>query len=97
MTEYKLTEHEINNLLKYLELVRSTDKESIILGITIFYDDFKDFKLPIIYDDGCLSYIMLEEVDINLEIILLNLNSKFCVKYWSKRIADLLIYNYYIL
>lgn len=92
--KHKLTEEQRENLHKYYELIESEDKESILLGIQLFYNDFKNFKCPhrkhqegkIIFTD----FIQLREPCNDIDWFY-----RYKI-YWMERIIDLNICgNYY--
>ena len=45
--KHKLTEEQRNNLQKYGELLASKDEESVKLGMNLFYNDFRNCKIPV--------------------------------------------------
>lgn len=93
MSKHKLTEEQEENIKKYYELIKSEDEESVLLGIQLFYNDFKDFKCPhrkhqedkIIFTD----FFRLKEPNPALDWF-------YRLKiYWLERIVDLGFCGYY--
>lgn len=77
--KHYLAEEEKNHLESYLQMIKSKDYESNKLASTLFFEEFKKYKIPFFGYKFCL-------IKLNFP------NSKM---YWETRIKSLLKYNYY--
>lgn len=83
-----LTKFQRQNVLKYLELVESNDVESIKLGITLCYEEYKDKLIKFSFESPTYHVLLYPEISFKF------LN-KTDIKYWIDMIKALFNLGYY--